>query len=57
MLAGWFGESLRTLTRADADFAGAVVSLGALGVVVRLTLEVEPTYDVARDIAFRKVPR
>lgn len=42
--------SLRTHTRADADFPGAVVSLGALGVVVRLTLEVEPTYDVAQEV-------
>ncbi|WP_258724024.1 FAD-binding protein [Cellulomonas sp. NS3] len=48
-LVGADGE-LRTLTRADADFPGAVVSLGALGVVVRLTLEVEPTYDVAQEV-------
>ncbi|WP_127792698.1 D-arabinono-1,4-lactone oxidase [Agromyces sp. LHK192] len=41
-------ESL-TLTRGtDRDFAGAVVSLGALGLVTALELDVEPTYDVAQ---------
>jgi xylitol oxidase len=35
----------------DGDtFAGAVVHLGALGVVTKLTLKVEPTYDVRQDI-------
>ena len=35
----------------DADiFAGAVVSLGALGVVVGLTLDVEPDYLVRQDV-------
>lgn len=42
--------TLVTLTRADAELAGAVVGLGALGVVTALTLEVEPTYDVAQDV-------
>jgi xylitol oxidase len=42
--------SLLHLTRADADLAGAVVGLGALGVVVRVTLDVEPTYDVAQEV-------
>lgn len=42
--------SLRRLTRADPDLAGAVVGLGALGVVVRVTLDVEPTYDVAQEV-------
>lgn len=41
---------LVTLTADDADLAGAVVHLGALGVVVGLTLEVEPTYDVAQEV-------
>ncbi|GIG29664.1 D-arabinono-1,4-lactone oxidase [Cellulomonas marina] len=41
----------RTLTRADADLAGAVVHLGAIGVVTALTLDVEPTYDVAQEVA------
>lgn len=35
----------------DGDrFAGAVVALGALGVVTRLTLGVEPTYDVVQHV-------
>ncbi|MGN7949726.1 D-arabinono-1,4-lactone oxidase [Microbacterium sp. 22215] len=43
------GET-RTLSRGDADFDGAVVSLGALGAVVDVTLDVEPTYDVAQHV-------
>lgn len=38
------------LARGDAAFPGAVVALGALGVVTRLTLAVEPTYDVRQDV-------
>jgi xylitol oxidase len=34
----------------DPEFAGWVVALGALGVVTRVELEVEPTYDVAQTI-------
>ena len=34
----------------DPDFAGWVVALGALGVVTRVELEVEPTYDVAQTV-------
>jgi xylitol oxidase len=37
---------LRTASRGDADFDGLVVSLGALGAVTRITLDVEPAYDV-----------
>ena len=48
------GELLR-LARGDADFAGAVVHLGALGVVTRVTLEVEPTYEVRQHV-FNDVP-
>ena len=47
-LAGPDGE--RTLRRGDGDFPGAVVSLGALGVMVELELDVEPTYDVAQTV-------
>ena len=36
------------VTRDDADFAGHVVSLGALGVVTALDLDVQPTYEVAQ---------
>jgi xylitol oxidase len=43
------GET-RTLERGDADFDGAVVSLGALGAVLDVTLDVEPTYDVAQHV-------
>ena len=44
------GGDPRTLVRGDADFAGAVVHLGALGVVTSLELDVEPTYDVAQTV-------
>jgi xylitol oxidase len=39
------GELVR-ITRADPDFDGCVVHLGALGAVVRVTLALEPTYEV-----------
>jgi len=39
-----------TLGVDDADFPGAVVSLGSLGVVTRLNLRIEPTYDVAQHV-------
>ena len=35
-----------SLERGDADFDGAVVSLGALGVVTRLTLDLVPAFEV-----------
>jgi xylitol oxidase len=38
------------LTREHPDFAGAVVSLGALGAIVRVKLDVEPTYQVAQSV-------
>jgi xylitol oxidase len=41
--------ALRTASRADDDFNGLVVSLGALGVVTRLTLDVEPAYEVRQE--------
>jgi xylitol oxidase len=46
-----------TLTRAeDPDhFAGAVVSLGALGVVTSLTLDVEPSYQVEQ-VVYQDLP-
>jgi alditol oxidase len=34
----------------DADFAGAVVALGALSVVTRLTLDISPTFAVRQDV-------
>ena len=39
-----------TAARGDADFDGLVVGLGALGVVTRLTLDVEPTYDMRQRV-------
>jgi xylitol oxidase len=39
---------LVTLTRDDPDFAGSVTSLGALGVVVSMTLDVQPTYQISQ---------
>ncbi|MBT2483661.1 MULTISPECIES: D-arabinono-1,4-lactone oxidase [unclassified Microbacterium] len=43
------GET-RALHRGDADFDGTVVSLGALGAVVDVTLDVEPTYAIAQHV-------
>ncbi|WP_298885840.1 FAD-binding protein [uncultured Serinicoccus sp.] len=43
------GEQVR-LERGDPDFGGAVVSLGMLGAVTVVELEVEPTYDVAQTV-------
>jgi len=46
------GGDIVTLSRdKDGDtFNGAVVGLGALGVVARLTLDLQPTYDVRQDV-------
>jgi alditol oxidase len=41
---------LRVLRRGDADFPGAVVALGALGVVTALTLDTRPTYDIRQTV-------
>jgi alditol oxidase len=43
------GEIL-TASRADADFDGLVVGLGAIGAVTRVTLEVEPAFDVRQRV-------
>jgi xylitol oxidase len=47
--------TLATLRRGDADFAGAVVGLGALGLVVELVLEVQPTFDMTQEV-FERLP-
>lgn len=39
------GETV-DFTRGDREFAGAAVSLGALGVVTEVTLDIRPTFDV-----------
>jgi xylitol oxidase len=41
---------LRTIRRGDPDFDGSVVGLGALGVVVRLVLDLEPAFDVRQTV-------
>jgi alditol oxidase len=43
------GDVLR-VSRADDDFAGMVVGLGALGVITRLTLAVQPSYLVRQEV-------
>jgi xylitol oxidase len=43
------GDLVR-LSRADADFDGAVVALGALGIVTRVTLDIQPTFEVRQDL-------
>ncbi|MDN4610571.1 FAD-binding protein [Arthrobacter burdickii] len=44
-----------TVGKGDADFDGMVVGLGALGVVHRVTLRIEPTFEVRQDV-FTEVP-
>jgi alditol oxidase len=43
------GDQVR-LDQSSPDFAGAVVHLGALGVVTELTLAIEPTFEVRQDV-------
>lgn len=42
--------AVRRLVRGEPDFGGSVVALGALGIVTRLELEVEPTYEVSQEV-------
>ncbi len=42
--------ALHRVVAADPDFEGHVVHLGALGIVTRLTLAVEPTFEVRQDV-------
>ncbi|MGW3115470.1 FAD-binding protein [Streptomyces sp. NPDC001091] len=48
------GGTLR-IARGDTRFDGAVTSLGALGVVTALTLDLEPTYEVEQHV-FAELP-
>lgn len=48
-LVGPDGE-LRWIRHGDPDFAGSVVALGLLGVVVRVELAIEPTYLIRQDV-------
>jgi xylitol oxidase len=41
---------LRSLRRGEPDFPGAVVHLGALGALTRVTLRVEPAYEVSQEV-------
>lgn len=41
---------ITTLRRGDADFEGAVVNLGALGIMSELTLDVVPSFDVRQNV-------
>ena len=43
------GDVMR-VARGDADFDGIVVGLGAVGVVTRVTLDVEPAFEVRQDV-------
>jgi len=50
------GEVVALSRQRDGDrFDGAVVGLGGLGVVTKLTLDVEPTFDVAQ-VVYRNLP-
>jgi xylitol oxidase len=44
------GGEIVEATRGEADFDGLVVGLGALGAVTRITLEVEPAYEVRQRV-------
>src|SRR5581483_3512819 len=41
---------IATFSRGDTHFDGVVVGLGSLGVVTRLTLHVEPAYDIHQHV-------
>jgi alditol oxidase len=40
---------LVTIRRGDPDFDGAVVALGALGIVTRVTLDIQPEFEMRQD--------
>lgn len=46
---------IASFERGEAGFEGAVVSLGSLGIVTRLTLDLEPTFDVAQ-VVYERMP-
>ncbi|HEU4568315.1 MAG TPA: FAD-binding protein [Marmoricola sp.] len=48
-VVGADGE-LRRMGRGEADLDGSVVALGCLGVVVRLELDIEPTFELRQDV-------
>jgi len=46
---------LHVVGRGDPDFDGLVVGLGAYGITTRVTLDIEPTYEVVQHV-YRAVP-
>lgn len=48
------GET-RRFARGDADFDGVVVSLGALGIVTALELDIVPSFDIAQTV-YERLP-
>jgi len=54
-IVGADGEIVALEREVDADFPGAVVALGALGIVTRLTLDAEPAYRMRQDV-FEELP-
>ncbi|MFX0555391.1 D-arabinono-1,4-lactone oxidase [Maribacter sp. CXY002] len=44
-----------TLKRGDEAFDGAVVNLGALGIITKMTLDIQKTFDVRQDV-FQNLP-
>jgi xylitol oxidase len=42
--------SVLQVRRSDLDFAGLVVSLGCLGIVTKVTLDIVPTFQVRQDV-------
>lgn len=53
-LVGSEGDLL-TISRGDEGFDGMVVGLGAFGIVTRVTLDIQPTFDIRQD-AFVDLP-
>ncbi|MFZ7086939.1 FAD-binding protein [Curtobacterium sp. RRHDQ10] len=47
--------TVRTVQRGEPDFVGSVLHLGLLGIVTRVTLDVEPRYRMRQD-AFGPIP-
>jgi xylitol oxidase len=54
-MVGADGELLEFVRDESADFAGVVVALGALGVVTELTVDIEPSFQVAQRV-YQDVP-
>lgn len=41
---------MRRLARGDADFSGAVVSLGMLGITTHVEVDIEPAYEISQTV-------